>query len=295
MGRSKSAWEVVDYRVRRLGLQAARIASWWLFPRRWPRPERYSTARHPRLEIVAHELRVPIARADRFADPSLEAGKRRNLQIAAPAFDGVVIGPDRPLSFWRTLGRADQSRGFTWGADLRQGCVVPAIAGGLCLLSNSLFELAARAGWTILERHGHSLEAIPPLPGTLPLDATVAWPDVDLVFAPSSPARLSVRVDGDFLRVAALMASAPSERVELTADERVEWRGADKIRASRVLRRRVDESGTILAIDEVARSEKRIVEAGELGRSCLTCGETECRDRPSEPTLVAIRSAVRRG
>src|SRR6185369_6496582 len=200
MNRRKSTWAVLDYWMRRTGLQGARLLG-WCFTHKWPAPHHDSVGSQ-RIDVLVCEVEVPIARTDRFADPALEAGKRQNLQLAAPAFDGLVATPSRPISFWRTLGRATERRGFTWGMELRGGCVTPAIAGGLCLLSNALFEVAVRAGWQILERHGHSLEAIPPVPGRLALDATVAWPDVDLVIAPTSgAARLSVRIDGDQLRV----------------------------------------------------------------------------------------------
>jgi len=284
----------MSHRTRRAALQGARLAAWWWTPARWPTPERYAAARHGSLDAPAGELRVALARADGFADAALEAGKRKNLALAAPAFDGVVLAPDRPLSFWRTLGRAGADRGYTWGMELRGGCVVPAIAGGLCLLSNALFELAVRAGWRILERHGHSLEAIPPAPGSVPLDATVAWPDVDLVFAPRhGAARLSVAIDADALHVAAFAAEPPRERIELSLDESIGQRGADRVRRSRVMRRRVDAAGALVAVEEVARSERRILDAHELGKTCIRCGEHECRDRPSEAVLISLRTPRR--
>lgn len=243
------------------------------------------------MEALVGTVCAALTRADDGAEPALEAGKRRNVALGAPAFDGVVITPDRPLSFWRTLGPATERRGYTWGVELRGGCVVPAIAGGLCLLSNALFELAARAGWHVLERHGHSLEAIPLPPGALPLDATVAFPYIDLVVAPrEGPVRLAVRVDADALVVEAFAARPPGERVELTAEEQIVTRGGDTLRRSRVVRRRLDAEGATLGVEEVARSERRILGPDERRRSCLTCGEHTCRDRPAEPTLVALRA-----
>jgi vancomycin resistance protein VanW len=292
MDRRKSAWAVADHRARRLVHTGARLAGWWLEPQRWPERQTWSAARDGALEAQVGEVRAPLARSDRFAEPALEAGKRRNLALATPAFDQVILRPDRPLSFWRTLGRASAGRGYTWGMELRGGCVVPAIAGGLCLLSNALFELAVRAGWRILERHGHSLEAVPPAPGSLPLDATVAWPDVDLVIAPrTGRARLAARIAGDTLELAAFMAEPPAERIELSLAESVVTRGAERVRRSRVIRSRFDGAGALVEVDEVAAGERRILDASELGRSCITCGENRCRDRPSEPVLVALRRA----
>src|ERR1041384_1083314 len=176
MTRPKSALQVIDYRLRRTGLSGVRLMN-WLGSNRWSKPV---SGRAGNGQKVA-ELVVPVLRADGFAHPALEQGKRRNLELAVPYFDGLLVTPQGTLSFWRVLGRASESRGFSWGMELRGGCVTPAIGGGLCLLSNAIFELAVRSGWRIIERHGHSLEAMPPAAGTVPLDATVAWPDVDLV------------------------------------------------------------------------------------------------------------------
>jgi vancomycin resistance protein VanW len=295
MNRPKSAWAVVDHRTRRLVLQSARLVAWRLAPERWPRPLRHVPARDGRLDVAVLTVRAPLSRRDGLGDAALEAGKRRNLALAAPAFDGLVLLPSRPLSFWRALGRAGANRGFTWGMELRGGCVVPAVAGGLCLLSNALFEVAVRCGWQILERHGHSLEAIAPEPGSVPLDATVAWPDVDLVIATrAKAARLEVRLSDDELVVTAFMAQPLDERIELALDERIVARGAERVRHSRVTRRRLDARGALIAVDEVAAGERRILDADELGKTCISCGELACRDRPAEPVLVALRRANRR-
>jgi vancomycin resistance protein VanW len=290
MSRPKSAWAVVDHRTRRLVWQSARLAAWWLAPRRWPAPARYAPARDGQLDAAVVTVRAPLARSDGFADAALEAGKRKNLALAVPAFDGLVLAPSRSLSFWRVLGRAGADRGYTWGMELRGGCVVPAIAGGLCLLSNALFEVAVRSGWQILERHGHSLEAIAPAPDTIMLDATVAWPDVDLVIAPrAGAARLSVRLDDDALVVTAFMAQPLGERIELSLDEHIEARGSDRVRRSRVIRRRSDGSGNVIAVEDVAVSTRRILTRDELGKSCISCGEDGCRDRPRESVLMQLR------
>src|SRR5687768_4518213 len=136
-------------RIRVASFQAKRLARWVVEPT-FAAPERTVP-----VGPIAQALRIPIARSG--ADPRLEAGKRHNVRLAATAFHGVVIAPDAPLSFWRVLGPATEARGFAWGMELRSGCAVPAVGGGLCLLSNALFALAVELGWTIHERHGHSM------------------------------------------------------------------------------------------------------------------------------------------
>ncbi|HKP05106.1 MAG TPA: VanW family protein [Chthoniobacterales bacterium] len=280
MRRPKSALQVLDYRLRRAGLSAARLVN-WLVSNRWPKPV---YCRNDNGHKVA-EIIVPISRADGFAHPALEQGKRRNLELAVPQFDGLLLTSQSPLSFWRVLGRASENRGFSWGMELRGGCVTPAIGGGLCLLSNAIFELAVRAGWKIIERHGHSLEAVPPAPGSVPLDATVAWPDVDLVVAPARGwARLAATISPkDELRLA-IFADEPAPHTELETKAQVVHREGRRCREIEVTR-------SIDGVREVvAHSIREILADDELGKTCLSCGERSCRDRPKESVLAALRN-----
>lgn len=260
----------LDLRLRQLRvatLAARRFARWAIEPA-FAAPAR-ATPSGP----VARAARIPIARAG--ADPRLEAGKRHNVRLAATAFHGVVITPARPLSFWRALGPATAARGFTWGMELRSGCAVPAIGGGLCLLSNALFAAAVELGWQILERHGHSMALGDPHA----LDATVAYPYVDLRIAPrTGVATLDVGVRGDVL-VVAVHHAAPPLRVTL---DRTQREGGD-VRETRI-RRRVWRARELVEDAVIAADRQRL--PGEL-RTCLDCGETACRARVTLPEPAA--------
>lgn len=218
---------------------------------------------------VAATVRVPISRAG--ADPRLEAGKRHNVRLAATAFHGVAIAPDRPLSFWRTLGPATASRGFEWGMELQSGCAVPAIGGGLCLLSNALFSLAVDLGWRVLERHGHSMA----LADRHALDATVAFPHIDLRIAPrAGTATLDVSVRGDVLVVSAHGTSAP---LTVVLDRRHD--DTPTLRRT-IIRRRVLDGATLLDDAVIVDDAQRIP---TVLRTCLDCGETACHARVTLP------------
>lgn len=269
-------------RVKTNLLRGARLASWVARPASYPAPSHAPPG--ARCRVVIAEERVSLRRTDASAEPLFEEGKRVNVALAAPSFDGLQLGPDRPLSFWRALGRVTEARGYRHGMELRGGCILPAVGGGLCLLSNALFALAARAGFRILERHGHSLEAVPPLEGALwGIDATVFWPYVDLRFAPDRPVTLSARVVDDELVVRALAADATSERYELLSlDERVEQHATGPFRINRVGRRRVGAS----AVEVIAHNRRRVLDPSEQRRSCLTCNETDCHSHVTPPMVT---------
>jgi vancomycin resistance protein VanW len=232
--------------------------------------------------VLLHEQRLALRRSDTGADPIFEEGKRVNVALAAPAFDGVQLQPGVPFSFWRTLGAPRRSLGYRHGMELRGGCVVPSMGGGLCLLSNALFRAAAELGWEIVERHGHTMEAVPSDELPWGVDATIAWPYIDLrVAVPvgDAPARLQVRVDNDEL-VVQVWGSAPVRRViELVGlDDRVDVIDGQRVRTNRV-ERRVTEADGRTSTTVIAQNAKRLLASADLGRSCLTCALDGCAGR----------------
>jgi vancomycin resistance protein YoaR len=132
-----------------------------------------------------------------MADPrerALELGKVQNLRIAAAAIDGIVLAPGETFGFWRAAGRATRGKGYVIGRELRQGCVIPTIGGGLCQLTNALSRIAHRAGMEIVERHSHSVH--PEgffIDGST--DATVFWNYVDFRFRSATSVRIGAVLD----------------------------------------------------------------------------------------------------
>ena len=131
---------------------------------------------------------------------ALVLGKIQNLRVARTAFDGVVLRRGETMSFWAQLGRASRRRGFVVGRELREGCLIPSIGGGLCQLSNALYQAAQEAGMEIVERHGHT-QVVPGSAAVFGRDATVFWNYVDLRLRAPFDLRIEVALDHDVLRV----------------------------------------------------------------------------------------------
>lgn len=264
--------------------QARRLLSWATEPERWQQPALAGPAAG--FPHCVYQRDVPIGRTDPGADPVLEQGKRVNLALAAPSFDGLVVAPDRPLSFWRALGRITAARGFRHGMELRGGCIVPTLGGGLCALSNALFRMACELGWNILERHGHTREAAPFDGEVWGLDATVFWPHVDLRIAPlAGPVRLEVAVRGEVLRLGVHATVPQRARVELASvddsvDDRMPGDSGLRLRQNRVLRTIVDRDTGAVRRDVVASNRKELVRVVDQRRNCMTCDEQACHARP---------------
>lgn len=130
----------------------------------------------------------------------LELGKIQNLRIAAAALDGLTIPSGHTFSFWRQVGRPTKAKGYVPGRELRNGCLVPSIGGGLCQLSNALSRTATRAELIIAERHRHSAQ-VEDLRFDPDTDATLFWNYVDLRFTARQDCLLRVRLDPQHLFV----------------------------------------------------------------------------------------------
>jgi hypothetical protein len=131
---------------------------------------------------------------------ALTLGKVQNLRVAVRGMDGFVVPAGGVFSFWRHVGRATARGGFVRGRELREGCIVPSVGGGLCQLSNALYDAALRAGFEIVERHAHTAV----VPGSLAevgRDATVFWNYVDLRFRARHAVRIEARLTADTLIV----------------------------------------------------------------------------------------------
>lgn len=154
---------------------------------------------------VLTEVRTALYTDGSDEERGLQLGKVQNLRVAARALDGVTLRAGEVFSFWAHIGRPTRAKGYVEGRELRQGCLIPTVAGGLCQLSNSLFRVAKQAGCEIVERHGHTA-AIPDSPFPPGEDATVFWNYVDLRFRAMCPLVLRVRLTATELIVRAVAA-----------------------------------------------------------------------------------------
>lgn len=250
---SVQAWQpprridAIDFWLRSRLLATAHALRETLRPsaRRWTASSSQALADAP----VLAQYRTPLwtdGRADEFP---LVAGKVQNLRVARRAFDAVEVPAGEVLSFWRQLGRPGAWRGFVQGRELRGGCVVPTLAGGLCQLSNALATVASRAGFELVERHGHTARIEQAgEPDSDAVDATVFWNYIDLKVRARHAWRLEVELTGSELVL------------------RIRSRGASAAPFVPVTMRRANEDTAV---------------ALPVARGCLSCDQTACfRHRP---------------
>lgn len=118
-------------------------------PRRAPRGEALRVLVHrgwvrgARPRRAGGADRIQRARTARPRGRSPGARGRQAAQRSARG-DGVSRRRGRGRSTAQLLAHAcpaTSARGFSWGMELRSGCAVPSIGGGLCVLSNAPAEL----------------------------------------------------------------------------------------------------------------------------------------------------------
>jgi VanW like protein len=175
---------------------------------RWRRSIRDWRERSPAAAVVrSREWRATLAEsvsplwtAGSEAENRLVAGKVQNLRVAAGRLDGLVVAAGETFSFWKAVGAPRRRRGFVPGRELREGCMIATVGGGLCQLSNALHLAALEAGMEIVERHAHS-KVVPGSIAASGKDATVFWNYVDLRFRAAVPFVMEARLSSTHLIV----------------------------------------------------------------------------------------------
>ena len=164
------------------------------------RPPRLVLGNAASARPVIATARGPLYASGDAAEFALQAGKVQNLRVAARALHGLEIPSGTVFSFWANVGRTTRRRAFVEGRELREGCVIPSIGGGLCQLSNALYDCALQAGLEVVERHAHS-RRLPGSSAEVGRDATVFWNYVDLRLRATFPWQIRVSLTLDELIV----------------------------------------------------------------------------------------------
>ena len=117
-------------------------------------------------------------------------GRLHNVQLVADLIDGALVAPGARFSFNQTTGERNEAKGFEEAPVIINGELESGIGGGVCQVSTTLFNAAFEAGLSIDKRTNHALY-ISHYP--LGRDATVNYPDIDLVFTNDTDKWLLIR------------------------------------------------------------------------------------------------------
>ena len=110
--------------------------------------------------------------------PVTDRDRNYNLKLAASKINGTVLPPGKEWSFNGQVGERSEKEGYKIAHVITAGEMVDGLAGGTCQISTTLFGAAFFAGLDIPKTTNHSR---PSAYTPLGFDATVVWPDTDLV------------------------------------------------------------------------------------------------------------------
>jgi vancomycin resistance protein YoaR len=108
------------------------------------------------------------------------SGRVHNVANAASKFNNVVIPPGEIFSFNEHVGDITVANGFVDSLIIAGDRTEVGVGGGVCQVSTTVFQAAARGGFPIVERWAHSY--VVGYYGKPGLDATIYTPDVDFRF-----------------------------------------------------------------------------------------------------------------
>lgn len=128
------------------------------------------------------------------------SNQRHNAALAARSLDGCVVLPGEVFSFNRRVQVWSAQRGYRKAPISYEGVLVPAVGGGVCQVSSTLYNAVLTAGLPIVERHRHAVAPLYVPPGR---DAAVAQGTLDFRFknALSAPLRIRTAVSDGMLTV----------------------------------------------------------------------------------------------
>ena len=170
---------------------------------------------------VIAESKTPLWTESAPEEQFLLAGKVHNLRIAVKKLNGLEIPANAIFSFWKHVGRANKSNGFVAGRELREGCLIPGVGGGLCQISNALYDAALKANFEIVERHAHSQIVAGSL-AEQGRDATIFWNYIDFRFKSPTAFRIEAKLDKDYLIIRFRSENKPSTPVQIARKESIQ-------------------------------------------------------------------------
>ncbi len=108
------------------------------------------------LPIIIKKHKSLIRRKLNNVDLELQNNKAKNLSLAAPKINKVLIRPGETFSFWRLVGDCTKAKGYLDGMTISKGKPDKGTGGGMCQFTNLLHWMILHTDLTIVEHHHHN-------------------------------------------------------------------------------------------------------------------------------------------
>lgn len=126
--------------------------------------------------------------SSRFQDGDVH--RNHNIRLATERLNDTTLSPGATFSFNQTVGNRTATAGYQIARTLAVTGDEPALGGGVCQVSSTLFNAMLLADLELVERHPHSrpIHYVPP-----GRDATVSYGAKDLIFRNPHPFPVTIR------------------------------------------------------------------------------------------------------
>lgn len=108
-----------------------------------------------------------------------DSNRNTNIDLACKAINGTALLPGQTFSFNEATGQRTVEKGYRSAGAIAAGQSIEEVGGGICQVSSTIFNAAARANLEIVSRSPH---AWPSTYVNIGEDATVNWPNLDFKF-----------------------------------------------------------------------------------------------------------------
>lgn len=218
-----------------------------------------SRRREEPLNVRIYQHNSLILRRLGQVDMELQENKARNLALAAPRVNGVLLRPGETFSFWRLVGNPTARRGYREGLTIGNGETRRGVGGGMCQFTNLIHWMVLHTPLEIVEHHHHDgYDLFPDFGRQVPFGTgtSIMYNYLDYrVYNPTDRTyQLLVRVEGEYLRGELRCDRPQPEKYHIRAEgERFVREGEAVYRLGRVLRERIDTATGLVAEREILR------------------------------------------
>lgn len=167
------------------------------------------------MPFIQAQSSSPLYNRETGFDMKYQENKVFNLKLTAKKLDGMVIRQGETFSFWKAVRYADKEEPYRDGLTVVNGKMVTTSGGGLCQMSNLLFDLFLHSPLRVVERKGHGKKEFPD-PGTslVGMDATVSEGWIDLKVENRQPQAYQIKIDFDEERIYGFLRTEPEPDAE---------------------------------------------------------------------------------
>ncbi len=153
--------------------------------------------------------------------PYYSEGRNGNLRVGSERIDGQIIQPHSNFSLLEHLGEMSGENGYFPAAVEVDGKSEIGYGGGLCQVSSTLFQAAAKANLNFIEHHNHGLESAYCKPGT---DAMIEdWADLIIENPTDYPYAIVTEYNDEYLTYSIYGPANPDNATIELAVEHLGW------------------------------------------------------------------------